>query len=140
MCLQLGSGTNQLVLYICKKNIVVKTNKNKNARMEKRADRLTAKANKITGKGSTSLNLVSGDKSATIKTSANTKKSDRLLNRASVLRGKAISDPFEKARYISNLPEGTLKKKLTKQGPIDKIHARRVVKKFNNSPIGPIKR
>lgn len=120
--------------------MVMKIGKGKDARMENRADRLTAKANKITSKGSTSLNLVVGDKSATIKSSANTKKSDRLLSRASALRGKAISDPFEKARYISNLPEGTLKKKLTKQGPIDKMRTKRAASKFNNSTLGPIKR
>jgi len=102
----------------------------KSTRMSNRADRLTKRAEKITGKGSTSLNLVVGDKSASIKSSNNTKKSDRLLFRASVLKGKSISDPLEKARYVSGLPEGKLKSKITKRGPVQKFKDKRAFRKM----------
>lgn len=94
-------------------------------RMSNRADRLTNRANKIVNKGSSSYTVNINGKDTTFKTTNQTKKSDRLLFKASVLKGRSISDPFEKARYISNLPEGRLKDKVTKRGVVQKIKDKR---------------
>tara|TARA_R110000868_G_scaffold330022_1_gene590945 strand:+ start:715 stop:1122 length:408 start_codon:yes stop_codon:yes gene_type:complete len=107
-------------------------------RMTNRANRLTDRANKITSKGSTPLNITVGGNSTTINTANNTKRSDRLLGRASVLRAKSIADPIEKARYIGNLPEGPFKDKVTKQGPIEKIKSNRAFKNsITTAPLLP---
>jgi hypothetical protein len=114
-------------------------------RMTNRANRLTDRANRITSKGSTPLNISVGGNNATINSGNNTKRSERLLGRASVLRAKSIADPVERAKYIGNLPEGPFKDKVTKQGPIEKIKTNRAFKNSINTapsigPMGPMKK
>lgn len=108
-------------------------------RMKNRANRLTDRANKITSKGVTPLNITVGGNSATINTTNNTKRSNRLIGRASVLTAKSIEDPFQKATYIANLPEGPFKDRVTKQGPIEKIKANTAFKNsINKKPLSPL--
>lgn len=124
---------------MAKKQII----KDKSSRMQDRSNRLSSRANKIIerkSKGSTGNVYVINGQDVSIKGSVQNKRSSRLLGRASVLNAKSIKDPFEKARYISSLPEGKFKDKVTRQGPVKRLRSKRSLNNLDNPTLGPIKR